>query len=95
MDARNDRSARQPLPVVSNEGTRGGTGTQQTGWSARQQAVRMGSRAEAERKGESQQSGYSGVEQNQHAGSQDAASASRGNMQTDEAQPKNNRPLRS
>ena len=39
--------------------------------------------------------GYSGVEQNQHAGSQDAASASRGNMQTDEAKPKNNRPPRS
>lgn len=95
LDTRNEQSARQPLPGVSNEGTRGGTGTQQTGWGARQQAVRMGSRAEAERKGESQQSGYGGVEQNQHSGSQESAAASPGKQQTDEAKPKNKRPPRS
>ncbi|WP_395408160.1 hypothetical protein ACHMW6_16555 [Pseudoduganella sp. UC29_106] len=42
---------------MSNEGTRGGTGTQQTGWGARQQAVRLSSRAEADNRGESQQAG--------------------------------------
>ena len=85
LDTRNEQSARQPLPGVSNEGTRGGTATQQTGWGARQQAVRLSSRAQAESRGESQQSGYGGVEQKQHAG----------NLQADTARRKNKRPPRS
>ena len=51
---------------------RGGAGAQQAGWSSRQQAERMQARAEESRLGEPQQSGYGGMEQDQHAGSQES-----------------------
>ncbi|QNA87863.1 hypothetical protein G4G28_04180 [Massilia sp. Dwa41.01b] len=51
---------------------RGGVGTRGGGWSARQKGQRMQARAEEDRLGMSQQSGYGGLEQNQRAGSQES-----------------------
>lgn len=53
-----------------NRGVRGGAGAQQTGWSARQQAQRMQARGEQDRLGQLQQT--TGMEQKQHAGSQES-----------------------
>ncbi|MEN3274567.1 MAG: hypothetical protein V7631_357 [Massilia sp.] len=54
----------------SDVGSRGGPGSQLGGRSARQQAQRMQARAEQDRLGMSQQSGYGGLEQGRHAGSE-------------------------
>ncbi|WP_051110018.1 hypothetical protein [Massilia niastensis] len=64
-----------------SRGTRGGAGAQQNGWSARQQAQRMQARGEQDRLGQSRQSG-SGMEQYQHAGSQESATGSSGSLQS-------------
>ncbi|GGZ09643.1 hypothetical protein ACFFTM_04195 [Pseudoduganella plicata] len=48
---------------------RGGAGAQKSGFSARQQGERNAVRAEQERKGGAQQSGYGGLEQKRRAGS--------------------------
>jgi hypothetical protein len=56
----------------SDDGIRGGAGAQQGGWSARQQAERIEARAEEVRLGQPQQSGYGGLEQDQHAGSEES-----------------------
>jgi hypothetical protein len=63
---------RPPLQPVPGGGERGGAGAQQTGWSSRQQAERIEARAEEVRLGEPQQSGYGGLQQDQHAGSQES-----------------------
>jgi hypothetical protein len=62
-----NRSAEQGQFGGSEQGERGAGMNQQAGWSARQQAQRMQARAEESRKGESQQSGYGGME-HQHTG---------------------------
>lgn len=59
----------------SHVGERGGPGSQQGGWSARQQAQRMQQRGEEQRRGESQQSGYGGLEQNQMSGAEEQSLA--------------------
>lgn len=66
----------------SEQGERGGPGTQQAGWSARQQAQRMQARAEEARQGLPQQSGYGGAEQKQHAGSQESPIGPAGSEQS-------------
>lgn len=66
----------------SEQGERGGPGSQQAGWSSRQQAERMRARAEEERLGAQQQSGYGGSEQNQRAGSQESARGPAGSEQS-------------
>ncbi|TFW30885.1 hypothetical protein [Massilia horti] len=57
-------------------------GTQQTGWSSRQQAQRMQARGEEDRLGEPRQSGYGGAEQYQHAGSQESPTGPPGSQQS-------------
>jgi hypothetical protein len=58
---------------------RGGAGgSQGGGWSARQRAQRMQAQAELNRVGEVQQSGQGGIEQYQHAGSQQSDSGQGG-----------------
>jgi hypothetical protein len=61
---------------------RGGAGAQQAGWSSRQQAERMQARGEEERLGQPQQSGYGGMEQYQHAGSQESPVGPPGSQQS-------------
>ena len=61
---------------------RGGVGAQQGGWSARQKGQRMQARAEEERLGMSQQSGYGGLEQDQRAGSQESPLGPPGSQQS-------------
>lgn len=56
----------------SVQGERGSPGSQQAGWSSRQQAQRMRARAEEERQGQAQQSGYGGAQQYQVAGSEES-----------------------
>jgi hypothetical protein len=63
-------------------GERGGPGAQQTGWSSRQQAERIQARGEESRLGQPQQSGYGGMEQDQHAGSQESPVGPPGAQQT-------------
>jgi hypothetical protein len=58
---------------TTGRGQRAGAGSQTGGWSARQQAQRMQARGEQDRLGQKQQSG-NGMEQYQHAGSQQSAS---------------------
>lgn len=76
-----------PFPMVhtgsqqsdmSNRGQRGGAGASNNGWSARQRGARMQAQAESNRVGEVQQSGQGGIEQNQHAGSQQSDSTQAG-----------------
>lgn len=55
----------------SEQGERG-AGSQQSGWSSRQQGQRMQERADEAASGTQQQSGYGGSEQSQHAGSQES-----------------------
>jgi hypothetical protein len=62
---------RPPLQPAGG-GERGGAGAQQTGWSSRQQAERIEARGEELRLGEPQHSGYGGLQQDQHAGSQES-----------------------
>lgn len=58
---------------------RGGAGgSQGGGWSARQRGQRMQAQAEQDRLGEAQQSGAGGIEQYQHAGSQQSDSGKGG-----------------
>lgn len=59
----------------SDAGSRGGPGSQTGGRSARQQGERMQAAAEADRLGTSQQSGAGGLEQKQHAGSNESGMA--------------------
>lgn len=67
----------------ANVGTqRGGGGAQQAGWSARQSAQRMQARGEEDRLNASRQSGYGGMEQKQHAGSQESPTGPSGSMQS-------------
>jgi hypothetical protein len=56
----------------SAQGERAGAGSQQAGWSSRQQAQRLRARAEEERQGLQQQSGYGGAQQYQVAGSEES-----------------------
>ena len=63
-------------------GERGGVASQQTGWAARQSAERMRQRTE----------GGAGMQQDQHAGSQESATGPAGKRQTDAARPKLSRP---
>jgi hypothetical protein len=66
-----------------NVGTqRGGGGAQQAGWSARQSAKRVRARGEEDRLNASRQSGYGGMEQKQHAGSQESPTGPQGSMQS-------------
>ncbi|MBB3224202.1 hypothetical protein [Pseudoduganella umbonata] len=62
--------------------SRGGEGAQQAGWSARQKAVRNEARADEDREAAPQQSGYGGLEQKQHAGSQESPTGPSGNRQS-------------
>jgi len=61
---------------------RGGAGAQKSGLSARQQGERNEARADEEREGEPQQSGYGGLEQKQRAGSQESPVGSPGSRQS-------------
>lgn len=61
---------------------RGGAGAQQAGWSARQKAMRNEARADEDRAAAPQQSGHGGLEQKQHAGSQESATGPSGNRQS-------------
>jgi hypothetical protein len=68
-----DRGALQGNGGDANVGSeRGGAGAQQAGWSARQSAQRMQARGEEDRTNASRQSGHGGMEQKQHAGSQES-----------------------
>jgi hypothetical protein len=64
---------------------RGGAGAQQAGWSARQKADRNEARADEDRDALPRQSGYGGLEQKQHAGSQESATGPSGNRQSGHA----------
>ncbi|HEX9174176.1 MAG TPA: hypothetical protein VF861_16115 [Telluria sp.] len=67
------RESLQTGSVYSEVGSeRGGPGSAQAGWSSRQQAERMQARAEESRQGQPQQSGYGGMQQDQHAGSKES-----------------------
>ncbi|MFN3792929.1 hypothetical protein [Massilia sp.] len=59
---------------TNGRGQRGGAGSVHQGWSARQRGQRMQAQAEQDRLGEVQQSGAGGIEQYQHAGSQQSDS---------------------
>ena len=61
-----------------NRGQRSGAGAQASGWSARQRGERMQAQAEQNRLGEVQRSGQGGIEQSQHAGSQQSDSGQGG-----------------
>jgi hypothetical protein len=63
---------------TSGRGQRGGAGAVHQGWSARQRGQRMQAQAEQDRLGEPQQSGAGGIEQYQHAGSQQSDSGQGG-----------------
>ncbi len=65
-------------------GERGGVGSQQTGWAARQSAERARERGAAAEAGRTVDS----MQQDQHAGSQESATGPAGKRQTDEARPK-------
>lgn len=65
-----DLGSRQAANMASQGGQYGGIASQQPRFSARQQAQRMQARAEESRRGEAQQSGWGGMEQYQHGGSQ-------------------------
>jgi hypothetical protein len=64
---------------------RGGAGSQQAGWSARQSAQRMQARGEEDRLNASRQSGYGGMEQQQKGGSLESPT---GSMQSDTNMPR-------
>ena len=66
---------------LTGRGQRAGAGAQTGGWSARQQAQRMQARGEQDRLGESRQSGH-GMEQYQHAGSQESPTGPDNSRQT-------------
>lgn len=71
---------------LDNVGTqRGGAGSQQAGWSARQSAQRMQARGEEDRLNASRQSGYGGMEQQQKGGSLESPT---GSMQSDTNMPR-------
>jgi hypothetical protein len=61
---------------------RGGAGAQQAGWSARQSAQRVQARGEEDRLNAPRQSGYGGMEQKQHAGSQESVTGPQGSEQS-------------
>jgi hypothetical protein len=73
-----NRGSRQAGNMASQGGQYGGVASQQPRFSARQQAQRMQARAEEERRGEAQQSGWGGVEQYQHSGAQQSPVAKSG-----------------
>jgi hypothetical protein len=66
------------LQSDTSGGQRGGAGGVHQGWSARQRGERMQAQAEQDRLGEPQQSGQGGIEQYQHAGSQQSDSGKGG-----------------
>lgn len=68
------QNGRTPLAGFggSVQGERGGPGSQQSSWSARQQAQRLRARTEESSLGQSRQSGYGGNEQEQRAGSEES-----------------------
>lgn len=78
---RSMQSARPELAGFggSVQGERGGPGSQQSSWSARQQALRIRSKAEEGSPSQSRQSAGSGDQQEQRAGSQESAQG-RGNV---------------
>jgi hypothetical protein len=79
----NEQSVAPEIGLGGSEvGVRGGPGAQQAGWSSRQQAERIEARAEESRLGLPQQSGYGGLEQDQHAGSQESPTGPPGSWQT-------------
>jgi hypothetical protein len=61
---------------------RGGGAAQQAGWSARQSGQRMQARGEEDRLNAPRQSGYGGMEQKQHAGSQESVTGPQGSEQS-------------
>lgn len=69
-----------PFPIAhtgsqqSDTSGRGGAGSVRQGWSARQRGLRMQAQGEQDRLGEAPQSGVGGIEQYQHAGSQQSDS---------------------
>jgi hypothetical protein len=65
-----NRGSRQAENMGYQGGQYGGIASQQPRFSARQQAQRMQARAEEDRRGESRQSGWSGMEQSQYGGAQ-------------------------
>ncbi|HEX8605349.1 MAG TPA: hypothetical protein VF774_22075 [Pseudoduganella sp.] len=77
-----DRGSLQVTPDSGADGDRGGAGAQQAGWSARQKAMREEARSDEARSGSAQQSGYGGLEQKQHAGSQESPTGPSGNRQS-------------
>jgi hypothetical protein len=82
-----DRGSLQTGSGDTDVGTeRGGAGAQQAGWSSRQKAERMQARGEESRLGQPQQSGYGGMEQDQHAGSQESPVGPPGSQQTGQKQ---------
>lgn len=80
-----DRGSLQGMPDEDAGGSRGGEGAQQAGWSARQQAMRNEARADEDREAAPRQSGRGGLEQKQHAGSQESPTGPSGNRQSGEA----------
>lgn len=68
----------QQSDTSAGRGQRGGVGAVHQGWSARQRGQRMQAQAEQDRLGEAQQSGAGGIEQYQHAGSQQSDSGQGG-----------------
>ncbi len=80
----NEQRGSEALQDTDAVGERGGVASQQTGWAARQSAERMNQRA----------SGGEGMQQDQHAGSQESATGPAGKRQTDEARPKLSRARR-
>lgn len=63
---------------INGRSQRGGAGGVHQGWSARQRGERMQAQAEQDRLGEVQRSGQGGIEQYQHAGSQQSDSGQGG-----------------
>ncbi|WP_338758534.1 hypothetical protein [Massilia sp. METH4] len=77
-----DRSSLQGSVDENVGSSRGGEGAQQAGWSARQKAIREEARADEDRDAAPRQSGYGGLEQKQHAGSQESPTGPSGNRQS-------------
>jgi hypothetical protein len=64
------------------QGERGSGTAQQAGWSSRQQAQRMQTRAEEERLAQPRQPGWAGQQENQQSGAQESQAGTAGSMQT-------------
>lgn len=77
-----DRGSLQGSVDENVGSSRGGEGAQQAGWSARQKAMREEARSDEDRDAASRQSGHGGLEQKQHAGSQESPTGPSGNRQS-------------